>query len=165
MNGRKGQELGPIEVRRAGGRDMEALLAIEQQCFNVYYYDYYMLDRRDFEYYLQDADCIFLVPAQETPVVGYVLGPVDTWRDPPRAHIDSIAVLPEVQKKGIGARLLRSFVTEARRQGCTRVTLEVSTANEGGLAFFTKHGFRKTRRLPDYYGKDLSGLLMAVDLT
>jgi len=41
-----GQEPKPVRVRRADPRDMEALLTIEQQCFNVYYYDYYMLDGR-----------------------------------------------------------------------------------------------------------------------
>ena len=82
MNGPTGQELSPIEVRRADGRDMEALLAIEQQCFNVYYYDYYMLDRRDFEFYLQDTDSLFLVAAQGTHVIGDILGPVDSWRSP-----------------------------------------------------------------------------------
>jgi ribosomal protein S18 acetylase RimI-like enzyme len=158
------QEHSPIEVRPANGRDMDALLAIEQQCFNVYYYDYYTLDRRDFEYYLQDTDGLFLVAVQEARVVGYVLGPVDTWRNPPSAHIDSIAVLQDVQHKGVGSRLLLSFVNEVRRLGCRRVTLEVSTANGVGRAFFTKYGFRKIRGLPDYYGKGLPGLLMAVEL-
>lgn len=143
---------------------MDALLTIEQQCFNVYYYDYYMLDRRDFEFYLEDADSLVLVAVQEAQVVGDVLGPVDTWQDPPSAHIDSIAVLPEHQHQGIGARLLQSFLGEVRRRGCTRVTLEVSTANATGLAFFAKHGFRQKRRLPDYYGRDLPALFMAVEL-
>jgi ribosomal-protein-alanine N-acetyltransferase len=159
------QTHGPVEVRQAGAGDMDALLTIERYCFNVYYYDYYMLDRRDFEFYLQDADSLFLVAVQETQVVGDVLGPVDTWRDPPSAHIDSIAVLPEHQHKGIGARLLQSFLGEVRRRGCRRVTLEVSTANAAGLAFFAKHGFRQMRRLPDYYGKGLPALFMAVELS
>jgi ribosomal protein S18 acetylase RimI-like enzyme len=159
------QTLSPVRVRRADAGDMDTLLTIERQCFNVYYYDYYMLDRRDFEFYLQDADSLFLVAVRETQVVGDILGPVDTWRDPPSAHIDSIAVLPECQHEGVGTRLLQSFLGEVRRRGCTRVTLEVSTANEVGLAFFAKHGFRQTRRLPDYYGKGLSALFMAVELS
>lgn len=158
------QEQSPVRIRGADEHDMDALLTVEQQCFNVYYYDFYMLDRRDFEYYLQDTDYFFLVADQGTKVVGYVLGPIETWRSPPAAHIDSIAVLPEAQDQGIGARLLQSFMTEARRQGCPKVTLEVATANETGLAFFTKHGFHQTRRLPDYYGKGLPGLFMSAEL-
>jgi ribosomal-protein-alanine N-acetyltransferase len=153
-----------VEVRKAEEGDMNALLTIEQQCFNVYYYDYYMLDRRDFEFYLQDADSLFLVAVREAQVVGDILGPVDTWRDPPSAHIDSIAALPGYQHEGIGTRLLQSFFGEVRRRGCTSVTLEVSTANKAGLAFFAKHGFRQMHRLPDYYGKGLPALFMAVEL-
>ncbi len=162
--GSEEQTHGTVEVRQASASDMGALLAIEQQCFNVYYYDYYMLDRRDFEFYLQDADSLFLVAVQEAQVVADVLGPVDTWRNPPSAHIDSIAVLPEHQHQGIGARLLQSFLKEVRRRGCTRVTLEVSTANAAGLTFFAAHGFRQKHRLPDYYGKGLPALFMAVEL-
>lgn len=153
-----------VEVRQARADDMGALLTIEQQCFNVYYYDYYMLDRRDFEFYLADADSLFLVAVREGQVVGDVLGPVDTWRDPPSAHIDSIAVLPGHQHQGIGTRLLQSFLEEVRRRGCTRVTLEVSTANATGLAFFARHGFRQKRRLPDYYARGLPALFMALEL-
>ena len=160
----EGQEPNPVRVRRADERDMEALLTIERQCFNVYYYDYYMLDPRDFEFYLQDTDTLFLVAVQEAHVVGYILGPVDLWRDPPSAHIDSIAVLLEAQKKGTGTLLLQSFTGQVCRQGCTRVTLEVSTANDAGLTFFVKHGFYGIRGLPGYYGKGLDGLLMAKDL-
>jgi ribosomal protein S18 acetylase RimI-like enzyme len=158
------QTSGSVEVRQAREDDMAALLTIEQQCFNVYYYDYYMLDRRDFEFYLQDGDSLFLVAVRERQVIGDVLGPVDTWRNPPTAHIDSIAVLPGHQHRGIGTRLLQSFLTEVRRRGCTRVTLEVSTANVTGLAFFAGHGFRQMRRLPDYYGKGLPALFMAAEL-
>jgi len=143
---------------------MDALLTIEQQCFNVYYYDYYLLDRRDFEFYLEDAETLFFVAVREAPVVGYILGAVDPGRDPPRVHIDSIAVLPQAQRQGIGNHLLQAFTAEARRQGCRRVTLEVSTANTAGLAFFTRHGFREIRRLPGYYGKGLDALFMAREL-
>ena len=140
---------------------MEGLLVVEQQCFNVYYYAFYTLDRRDFEYYLEDADSLFLVAVLNEQIVGYVLGPVEGWREPPAAHIDSIAVLPEMQHAGIGHQLLQSFMQQVCRHGCEIITLEVSPANEIGMAFFTKHRFRKVHRLRNYYGKGLHGLLMA----
>lgn len=151
-----------VEVRSARASDIDNLLIVEQQCFNVYYYAFYTLDRRDFEYYLEDADSLFLVAVLDGRLVGYVLGPVEAWREPPAAHIDSIAVLPEIQHAGIGARLLQAFMEEVCRHGCEIVTLEVSPANEIGMAFFAKHGFRKVHRLRNYYGKGLHGLLMAV---
>jgi len=152
---------GTIEVRPAHADDMASLLAVEQQCFNVPYYAFYTFDRRDFEFYLEDPDCLFLVALLGGRLVGYVLGPVETCREPPAAHIDSIAVLPDLQHQGIGVRLLESFMNLIRRQNCQIVTLEVSPANEAGMAFFAKNGFRKVHRLRNYYGKGLHGLLLA----
>jgi ribosomal protein S18 acetylase RimI-like enzyme len=152
---------GQVEIRPVQASDIEGLLVVEQQCFNVYYYAFYTLDRRDFEYYLEDADSLFLVAILNEQIVGYVLGPVEGWRKPPAAHIDSIGVLPRTQHAGIGTRLLQSFMQQVCRHGCEIVTLEVSPANEAGMAFFAKHGFRKVHRLRNYYGKGLHGLLMA----
>ncbi|MGE5295845.1 MAG: N-acetyltransferase family protein [Solirubrobacterales bacterium] len=134
---------------------------MEQQCFNVDYYAFYTFDRRDFELYLQDAETLFLTAILDGRIVGYVLGPVETWQDPPAAHIDSIAVLPGMQHRGIGSRLIESFMQGARRLGCETVLLEVAPANEAGLAFFARYGFHKVHRLRNYYGKGLHGLLMA----
>jgi len=150
-----------VEIWPARAGDIEGLLVIERQCFNVYYYAFYTFDRKDFEFYLDDADTLFLAATLDDRLVGYVLGPVETWRTPPAAHIDSIAVLPELQHEGIGSRLIESYMREACRLGCELVTLEVSPANEVGMAFFARYGFRKVHRLRNYYGKGLHGLLMA----
>jgi ribosomal protein S18 acetylase RimI-like enzyme len=156
-----GQGHNEVEIRPAGAGDIDALLIVERQCFNVPHYAFYTFDRRDFEHYLGDPDSLFLVALLDGRPAGYVLGPIETWRRPPAGHIDSIAVLPQAQRQGIGSRLLQSFMRQARRYGCEVITLEVSIANEVGLTFFAKHGFRRVRRLRNYYGKGLHGLLMA----
>jgi len=155
------QEPNPIVIRPAEAGDIEALLVVEQQCFNVYYYAFYTFDRKDFEFYLDDPETLFLAATLDGRLVGYVLGPVETWRSPPAAHIDSIAVLPPMQRRGVGSRLIESFLQEVRRIGGEMVTLEVSPANEAGLAFFARYGFGKVHRLRNYYGKGLHGILMA----
>ncbi len=158
------QEHNEIEIRSAQAQDIEDLLVIERQCFDVCYYAFYTFDRKDFEFYLDDPDTLFLAAILDGRLVGYVLGPVETWRSPPAAHIGSIAVLPERQRHGVGSLLIESFIREVRPLGCDRVTLEVSPANEAGLAFFARYGFRKVRRLRNYYGKGLHGILMAAPL-
>lgn len=150
-----------IEIRPAQARHVEDLLVIERQCFDVAYYAFHTFDRKDFEFYLDDSDTLFLSAVLDERLVGYVLGPVETWRSPPAAHIDSIAVLPETQRHGVGGLLIQSFLQEVRQLGCERATLEVSPANEAGLAFFARYGFRKVHRLRNYYGKGLHGVLMA----
>ncbi len=155
---------GAAQVRPAEASDIEALLTVEQQCFSAPYYGYYVLERPDFECYLEDTEDVFLVATQNGRAVAYVLGPADTWREPPTAHIDSIAVLRDSRNKGIGSALLRSFMAQVQRQGCKLVTLEVSAANESGLTFFARHGFHKVRRLHNYYGTGLHALLLATKI-
>lgn len=157
----QGQAHSEVEIRPAEPGDIDALLIVERQCFHVPHYAFYMFDRRAFQHYLHDPDSLFLVAVLDERLAGYVLGPIETRRVPPAGHIDSIAVLPQAQRRGIGSRLLRSFLEQARQHGCELVTLEVSTANEAGLAFFARHGFHKVRLLRHYYGGGLHALLMA----
>jgi ribosomal protein S18 acetylase RimI-like enzyme len=162
-------------VRPARRSDIDALLVVEQQCFDVYYYGRYQLSRGDFQSYLEDTTCVFLVavgakeprPAagpSEDHAVGYVLGPAAARRIRRSAHIDSIAVRPEVQHEGIGSRLLQAFVEQARQRGARTLTLEVAVDNDVGRAFFAKHGFHEVRPLPHYYGRTLHGLLLSADI-
>lgn len=153
-----------MEIRPAGHNDIDGLLLVERQCFNVHYYAYYMLGHRDFEHYLEDSACTFLVAILDAKLIGYVLGPVEPWRAPPAAHIDSIAVLPEAQKQTIGTGLLHSFMQQAHQQGCECITLEVAIANDAGLAFFSRHGFQPLRRLRNFYGRGLHAQFMAATI-
>jgi ribosomal protein S18 acetylase RimI-like enzyme len=169
------------DIRPAREGDIDALLVVERQCFDVYYYRRYTFSRDDFQSYLKDPASIFLVAAgaarplpdgrgqspgtetSESRAVGYVVGPVEARRTQRTAHIDSIAVLPEVQHAGIGSRLLQAFIEQARQRGARHVLLEVAVANETGLAFFARHGFHEVRPLLHYYGRNLHGLLMYAD--
>ncbi len=66
-----------------------------------------------------------------------------TWRD--LAEIKSLAVDPNYVKQGIGSKLLKACLNEAKALGVPRVfTLTVAPV------FFTKNGFKKTpkNRLP-----------------
>jgi hypothetical protein len=44
------------------------------------------------------------------------------------------------------------------------VVPEVAKANKEGLDFFSKRGFRGIVDLPDYYGRDLDGILMELSV-
>ncbi|UCG58522.1 MAG: GNAT family N-acetyltransferase [Phycisphaerales bacterium] len=153
-----------LEVRWANEQDVADLLTVEEKCFTVYYYGQYKFGENDFRDYLGNARCIFLVAVLKSRPIGYVAGSIALSRTQGIAHVDSIGVRPKAQKKGVGSRLLRSFVREAQDRHCKVVMLEVATANEDGLAFFAKHQFREIRKLPDYYGEGVDGVLMIADI-
>ncbi len=153
-----------VKIRWAREQDIDGLLTVEEQCFSVYYYGQYILGREDFRGFFQADPHIFLVATSNTRPLGYIVGPVTSSRARPIAHVESIGVLPKARNKGFGSQLLQSFIEQARLRHCKMVMLEVATANETGLAFFSKRGFRVVREMPDYYGKNLEGVLMVIDI-
>ena len=153
-----------VQIRRANEDDFDDLLVIEDACFSIYYYGQYKFGVTEFLYYLRSRQSIFLAAADGARVVGYAAAVVRRGKTAPAAHIDSIAVLPQRRKQGIGSQLLQAVLDEARTRHCDRAVLEVATPNEGGLAFFRSHGFHEAGTLPNYYGRGLDGVLMRADL-
>ena len=60
--------------------------------------------------------------------------------------IENIAVDPARQKSGIGRKLMAFAEDEARRQGCTRVTLYTNEKMVENIALYTRLGYVETER-------------------
>jgi ribosomal protein S18 acetylase RimI-like enzyme len=58
-----------------------------------------------------------------------------------RVKLNKIYVLPEHQRKGIGARLLSHVMERARKLGGTAVWMQVNKKNHGAVAAYQKAGF------------------------
>lgn len=152
-----------VQIRRGNEADIDDLLVIEDECFSIYYYGQYKFGIDEFLYYLYGPNCILLVAAPNGKVVGYTAAVVRRPRTGALLHIDSIGVLPEHRNQGLGSQLLRALTEEARQRRCKTLVLEVATPNEASIAFFKSHGFREVRKLPNYYGRALDGILMIAE--
>lgn len=60
--------------------------------------------------------------------------------------IENVAVGPARQKSGIGRKLMAFAEDEARRQGCTRVTLYTNEKMVENIALYTRIGYVETER-------------------
>ncbi len=69
----------------------------------------------------------------------------------PEAELETIAVARQGQRRGVGARLLRSLVDELRPEQVTELLLEVRASNRAALAFYRALGFQQTRSRARYY--------------
>ncbi len=83
---------------------------------------------------------------------------------PPDADLQTIAVAPRAQGRGLGRELLAAAVAEARRRGCRQVMLEVAHDNETAIALYTRAGFESLGRRRDYYGPGRDALIMRLRL-
>ena len=146
-----------LRIRQAKEADLHELIRVENICFDRYYRAH-RFDLPQFARYIR-LSTIF-VATDETSLKGYISGIIR----PPIAHIDSIAVMPEVRQEGIGRRLMQKFIREAKQRGCKRITLEIAVANEVGRAFFEKLGFHEYRRVHSYYGPKVDALKMGCQL-
>ncbi len=80
-------------------------------------------------------------------LAGFIIGGIV----PPEAEIESIAVRPAMQRRGIARELLAALGREARRLGCSVILLEVRRSNQAGRAFYAASGFAETGCRPAYY--------------
>lgn len=93
-----------------------------------------------------------------------IVGMLVLWLIVDEAHVATIAILPDVRRQGIGARILTEALREAYADGARWAFLEVREGNEAARAMYRKFGFRVTGRRPRYYkdnGED--AILMTLD--
>jgi ribosomal protein S18 acetylase RimI-like enzyme len=75
---------------------------------------------------------------------GERVGTVRVEREDGGADVYGFAVLPLFQGRGIGRQVLSSIASELVAEGVPRVSLEVSTNNDGALGLYLSCGFEVT---------------------
>ncbi|MDO4441769.1 MAG: ribosomal protein S18-alanine N-acetyltransferase [Moraxella sp.] len=79
------------------------------------------------------------------------------------AEILRIATAHTHQKQGVGARLMREFITLCQSKGAERILLEVRADNAPAIRLYEKHGFTQIDVRKGYY-KDEWGVMDALIL-
>lgn len=106
------------------------------------------------------TDRVYLVARIDADVVGYG-GLMTSGLE---AHITTIAVDPDHQRKHIGMRLMLALMDAAIERGGKTVTLEVRKSNHGAQAMYQRFGFQPVGIRRGYYvetGED--AIVMWVD--
>ena len=71
-----------------------------------------------------------------------------------------IAVAPDAQGRGLGARLLQDLLAEAARRRQRTVSLEVRADNEAAQRLYAAHGFTRTGVRRGYYPGGVDALVL-----
>jgi GNAT superfamily N-acetyltransferase len=92
-----------------------------------------------------DPNALFIVAVDEDKLVGYLSGRIrnmDSYREMvPSAELENMMVLPEYQRKGIGGKLLDTFLSWCKVNGIRNVAASVYAKNTSGLDFYKHKGF------------------------
>ena len=96
---------------------------------------------------LDNPQSIFLVAFVDGKVNGY--GGV--WMVIDEAHITTVAVSPELQRKGIGRKLMHELLKRSIDNGMTCSTLEVRASNQSAIRLYETLGYESCARRKGYY--------------
>ena len=73
-----------------------------------------------------------------------------------------IAVVPELRRKGIGEKLLRSLHAQMKEKGAECCFLEVRKKNAAAVMLYEKLGYERLRDIPRYYPDDDAAVMRCV---
>jgi ribosomal-protein-alanine N-acetyltransferase len=142
------------------GEDLDRVLQLERRCFGDPW------SRASFESEVADHDGLHWaqVALRGSRLAGYVVA----WFVLDEAHVANLAVAPMYRFHGLGRRLVRLALSEARRRGARWVGLEVRMSNAAARALYGSFGFKPTGRRRGYYRNGEAredALVMTLDLS
>jgi ribosomal-protein-alanine N-acetyltransferase len=104
-----------------------------------------------------DVSRVYVLRARD----GALLAFCACWFIADEVHINTLAVTPAMQRRGLATRLLRHVFAEASTAGVRRATLEVRRSNEAAFRLYTQLGFHLAGVRRDYYSNPVEdGLIL-----
>jgi ribosomal-protein-alanine N-acetyltransferase len=141
--------------------DLETLYEIDQACYapEIAY------SRRELRGYLRlpGADCVVAeLEGERSPeIAGFCV----TVRAGAAGYVVTIDVLEACRRRGVGAALLAEVERRLAANGVREVQLETASDNASTIAFWHKHGYRKTGVIKGYYPGGRDAFSMTKDLS
>ena len=156
MNRTPGHPGAGVTVRDMTLDDVPAVSALEQRLFPVDAWPLQMfLDELS-----QPETRRYLVAQGSDGIVGYA----GLMCIEPIADVQTIAVVPEYEGRGIGTTLLTALIEEARRRRAADVLLEVRADNPRAQQLYVRFGFEQIHVRPRYYRDGVDALIMRLQL-
>ncbi|PWB71238.1 GNAT family N-acetyltransferase [candidate division GN15 bacterium] len=145
-------------IRRASHRDHHILHQLE-----VTHFGDDQFSRSQLRHLITRANATTYVLEMDGKIVGSA---IMVWRKNSRiGRLYSILISNEVQGRGLGKLLLTKCEADAKKRGCTRVSLEVRADNRPAIALYLKYGYEIIDSLPGYYADGSNGLKMLKKLS
>ncbi|MGR8934439.1 MAG: peptidase C39 family protein [Gammaproteobacteria bacterium] len=135
---------GAIVVREVNVADLDALVALENQCFETD-----RLSRRSFKHWIAADHRAFLIAESGGRLAGYVLS---IYHPGTRlGRIYSLAVASDSRGQGIARRLILAAEQAAVEGGRLYLRLEVGIDNNAAIRLYESLGFQRFGIHRDYY--------------
>jgi len=150
------------KVRRFKTSDLEGVIQINRACLPENYTSLFFMNL-----YKRFPET-FIVAEANREIVGYIMCRIETGIPSfkllgitRKAHVISIAVLPNHQQKGIGYALMREATQAMVNYRAKECYLEVRESNLPAVGLYKKLGFEIARTARNYYANGEDAFVMA----
>ena len=109
---------------------------------------------------IQSADAVVIVARSRFGLVGFA---IMEFHDR-HAHLNLLAVSPQVRRQGVASELLNWLHKSAATAGIGKIQLEIRAGNSGGLKFYEQFGYRVGAKVSGYYQGKEDALRMVCQL-
>ena len=138
--------------RLASPTDLDGVMAIEQASFN----NPTSRDWYEGELKRPEICYIYVLRTASNPVAAFCA----FWLVADQAHINNLAVRPELRGQGLGTQLLEVVIVEAANLGADMLTLEVRQSNEPARRLYERSGFFQAGVRQNYYTNPVEDALI-----
>lgn len=159
------RRVGDYNLRRCSAAEIPSIVLVNEKTLPEHYSDVFYYDLLDS---FPDG---FLVAETAGTVVGYLMLRVEFgfsnirgFSLTKKAHVVSVAVLKEHQRKGLGWALMEEGHKAGAAKGCKEVFLEVRVGNTPAIDLYKKLGYSTAQRLYSYYRDGENAFLMTKGL-
>ena len=135
------EEVDKIVIQRMSQEDVDQVARLEKICFSDPW------SKETFREELQLKLAIPLVAKLEKEVVGYTC----LWHLDDQLEVANFAVSPDHRGKGIGEKIIKRILLEAKERACKSIVLSVRESNKAAINLYTKFGFVEVGRRKRYY--------------
>ena len=143
--------MGPWVIQPLTHNEIDSVLAIEEAAFtNPWTRAMYLAE-------LQNSGVSYCFLARDAG--GRAVGFCSFWRIVDELHINNLAVLPEVRRRGLGSMLLDFVLKKGVDLGARRATLEVRRSNQAAKLLYEGFGFAVKGVRAAYYSKPVEDAL------
>lgn len=142
-----------VIVRPADEGDMPGLLRIEQECFGNEKFS-----PETVRAFVEREDTLVFVATEGQLIIASAMCMVSSLHR--EGRIASIAVLPDLRRRGTGSKLLDECEAAFDRHGLTKYTLEVDTMNEAAIMLYISKGYEINGMIENFYGAGRHAYMM-----
>ena len=123
-----------VQIRIYRPPDLSSVISLWEKCGLVVPQND---PQTDIEKKLQFQPDLFLVAEKNGRIAGTVMAGYEGHR----GWINYLAVDPDIQRQGVGRKLMEHAEKRLKALGCLKINLQVRTGNEAVIAFYEQLGY------------------------